>query len=488
MQDFSRIVLRNSAFGMAAQLAIKVLSFLFTIMIVRQLGAEDYGQYVAAMAFGAVFLFIADLGLGSYTVREVARLRDDPEGLVKAGSIYTNVLALRLCLSLVAGVVMVIAAWLTGRSSLIIGAIALNAVTITLYSVQGTSDAILAGFERLDLSAGSKVVYQLAFVMLGGLALVFGLGYYGLIGATIIAVVCMTYVCWSGVRRLGVRLNTIAAQDWVGLLKASLPFGVISFTLGLSYKFDTVLLNIYHGDLATGYYNAAYNLVFSAAMLSNVINVALYPSLSRQIVSNPQSLPAIFERVVRYLLVLALPVAVGGCVLAQWLVPFLFGEEYLPAIIALQIVIWVVPFMFTSEFLGYIVLVQGNEKRAARVVMVSTSINIALNLILIPQLGYIGAAAMTVVTEVVLVSQYLWMLRDSLKHIALMRNLLQPLLAALLMGVVVIIIQPYLPLLATVAVGAAVYAVLLLVQNIVGRDEIRFFRGIRSGSEVTLPR
>ena len=76
MQQFSRIVARNSAFGMAAQLTIKVLSFGFTVLIVRQLGAADFGQYAAVLAFGGLFVFVADLGLSPYAVREVARWRD----------------------------------------------------------------------------------------------------------------------------------------------------------------------------------------------------------------------------------------------------------------------------------------------------------------------------------------------------------------------------------------------------------------------------
>ena len=80
MNNFSKTVLRNSAVGLAAQLAIKILSFGFSVFIIRSLGAQDFGQYSAIAAFGSIFLFVADLGLGTYTVRQVARLRDAPNG------------------------------------------------------------------------------------------------------------------------------------------------------------------------------------------------------------------------------------------------------------------------------------------------------------------------------------------------------------------------------------------------------------------------
>ncbi len=482
MQQFSRIVARNSAFGMVAQLAIKVLSFGFTVLIVRQLGAADFGQYAAVLAFGGLFVFIADLGLSPYAVRQVARWRDAPDGPEQVSALFGNLLALRFLLALLAALLLIITAWLTGRPPVMIGAIALGTLGLIMYSVQGTSDGMLAGFERLDLSAGAKVLYQIIFVSIGALALLFGYGYYGLIGANLVGIALMTVACWRGARWLGLRPGRITPAGWPALLRASLPFGIIGFTLGLSYKFDSVLLNIFRGDTETGYYNAAYNLVFATAVLSNVINTALYPSLTRQAATGPEALPAIYARTLRYLMLLALPIAVGAATLAGQIVPFLFKAAYLPAVPALQIVIWVVPLMYCSEFLGYVVLIRGQERSAARAIVTSTSINVLLNLVLVPMFGFIGAAIMTVITEAILVSQYLWMLRTEMRQLDWGNIVLRPLLAALVMGGTVLALQ-FLPLLLNIAIGALVYGALLLLLGVVGRDELRFVRSLRRRAE-----
>ena len=132
-------VLRNSLFGMGANIAIKVLSFAFTVIVVRNLGQQAYGQYAAIGAFGSLFLFISDLGLSAYSVREVARYRDDPDGKAKISAIYGNLLALRIILSLFAGLLMTLAAWLTQRPLMMIAGIALNGATLALFGVQGAS-------------------------------------------------------------------------------------------------------------------------------------------------------------------------------------------------------------------------------------------------------------------------------------------------------------------------------------------------------------
>lgn len=483
MKQLSTTVLRNSAFGLAAQMIIKILSFGFSVLIVRRLGAEAFGQYSAVAAFGTLFLFIADLGLSPYAIREVARWRDLPDGIERAKALYGNVLILRLLLSLLAGVLVIITAWLSGRPLVMVGAIALNSITVLLYAVQGTSEAVLSGFERLDLASGAKVVNQLTFVFLGAVALLLGFGYYGLIISTLLGVALMTYVCWRGVQRLGIHAGRAIAQTWPALLRASLPFGVIGFALGLSYKFDSVLLNIFRTDAETGYYNAAYNLVFSAAVLSNVFNTSLYPSLSRQAVNDPTKLPRIYERSLGYLLLLALPIAVGVWVLAEQLVLVLFKAAYQPAAPALQIVIWVLPWMFASEFLGYIVLISGKEQYVARSVLVSTGFNVLVNLFMVPRFGFIGAAFMTVLTEVVLVGQYVWILRSLVREFNWGKILVRPLIAVFLMGAALLVLRP-LPLVLNAALGALVYGGLLLALGVLGKDEMSFIRSLRRRVEV----
>lgn len=477
MHQFSHIVFKNSAFGLAGQLAIKLLSFGFSVLVIRHLGADSFGQYSAVLAFGAVFVFFGDMGLSPYTVRQVARLREAREGGRIRGNLYGNVLALRLVLSVLAAGMVIGAAVITGRPHVMIGAIALGTLGLIMYAVQGSSEAVLVGFERLDLSAGAKVLNQLVFVVAGGAALWLGLGYYGLVIASLLGIALMTYSCWLAVKRLGVYPLRPDWRSWPPLLKSALPFGVIAFTLGLSYKFDSVLLNIYRGDAETGYYNSAYNVIFSAAVLSNALNVALYPSLARQAVVQPGALPRIYERTLRYLMMVALPIAAGVFVLADQLVPMLFTTDYLPAVPALQIVIWAVPLVYASEFLGYIVVVRGEERRVARAIVASTGLNVALNLLLVPRFGYLAAAAMTVVTEAVLVGQYVWLLRHLLSGLDLGRALLRPLVATLLMAWVAVALRD-LPLVVNVTLAASIYLASLILLRAVGRDEWRFLRSL----------
>ena len=470
--SLSGLVIKNSAATMVAQATIKILSFGFSVLVVRHLGAEQFGQYAAVLAFGATFVFLADLGLGAYVVRAVSRLRADVTDLPQIPNLLGNTIALRLILATAAAVLLVFMAWLSDRPPAMLVALAIGGAGLIVFGIQGACESVLAGYERLDIAAFAKIANQVVFVVLGAGALALGSSYHGLVVASFLGACVMTALCWYGLARLSVRPARPQLRTWAPLLRSSAPFAVIAGTLGLSYKLDSVLLNLWWGDAETGHYNAAYALVLASVFFSNSLNTALFPTLSRQVKTTPAILPQIMANALRYLLLVSLPIAIGGWALADRVVALLYGADFGPTGVALAILVWVVPLMFVSEFLGYVVVVRGAEKRVARSVLISTGVNVACNVALVPWLGLTAAAIMTVVTEAVLVVQYLFYLRAPLAQLPWGRVLLRPLGAALAMGSVVYVLRD-LPVVAAIGAGAVVYLLLVLALGAIGRDDLR---------------
>lgn len=477
-QASGRTVLRNSGYGFAAQLSIKVLSFLFSVFVIRRLGSNDFGLYSAALAFTTAFAFLSDLGLGVYMVRAVARLREEHAGQLRIQKLYNDVIWLRILLAIGAILVIGAAAILFRQPEYLIGAILLNSLSLLLYAVQGISDAVLAGFERLDITSWGKVINQLVFVGLGAGVLFSGLGYYGLIAASLAGVLALTVFCWQAVRRLGLGFGRPDVSSWMLLLRSSIPFGVITLALGLSYKFDTILLTAYRPPDEVGFYNAAYNLVFSAVLVANVIDTALYPTLSRISVSNPGALPPTYTRLIRFLLAVSLPIAAGGWVVGAQLIPLLYKHEFQSAVPAFLILVWVIPLMFMSDFLGYTIIIGDHEGVVARSVVISTVLNVAANLILVPRYGLMAASWMTVLTEAVLVGQYIWYLQRAHPDIRWMDSVLPPLFSAGFMGVILFLLTDKLGLVWLIAAGGALYLVFSLLFRNIRKEDFTFLRGL----------
>jgi O-antigen/teichoic acid export membrane protein len=110
---------------------------------------------------------------------------------------------------------------------------------------------------------------------------------------------------------------------------------------------------------------------------------------------------------------------------------------------------------------------------------VSTGLNVGLNLLLVPRFGLVAAAATTVLTELILLGQYAWLLRRLLSQLDWTQIVLRPVLAAALMGALVLLLRD-LPLAVAAASGALAYGALLLLLGVLGRDEYQFVRSLRS--------
>lgn len=480
MTQLSAIVVKNSVFSLLGQVAIKVLSFCFSVFVVRRLGGESYGQYSTVLAYVGIFAIFSDLGLAPYGVREIAKDRE------KTSSMFSNVVALRLVLSFLAVAMTISSAILSGRSPDLVLGIFVASCGLFLYAVQGPLDMLLMAKERLDYSATFSVVNQLVFVSLGTIVLLKGYGVIGLIVASLCGVLAMASLSLVVIRRhLGGLQWQVDPSTWLRLVKAALPFGIIGFTLGLSYKVDTVLLQYFHGDAVTGWYNVACNLIFMLMTVSHAVNISLFPSMVRQYATNPDKMAQIYNRALKYMFVLSLPIAAGTTVLGDKIVLFLYSEEFSAAILPLRILIWVLPLMFLSEILGYIIVVHNRETKVARSIGVSTAVNLLLNLILIPRFGLKAASVITVLTEAILVGQYLWILRRELASIERVSAFLKPALAAAFMGMAVWAFREW-DLLIVVAIAAVIYLAGIVLLGVVDKKEVHFLRSLLNRREAAV--
>jgi hypothetical protein len=95
---------------------------------------------------------------------------------------------------------------------------------------------------------------------------------------------------------------------------------------------------------------------------------------------------------------------------------------------------------------------------------------------------------MTVVTEAVLVAQYLWLLRDLLKKMNWVHILVRPLIATGAMTAVVLLLHANaVSIWVSVAAGAIVYGALVLALGVLGKNELRFVRNLRSNNNAVAP-
>ena len=478
-------VARNTSFVLGAQAALKVLAFLFNIYVVRRLGDVHFGQYSIVVAYVAIFAIFTDWGMSTYAVREMARDRSQTSRLLP------NIVAIRVVLSLIITIIAPLSAlWLGKESDMVLGILIASAGLI-LYAFQGPLDCALTARERLDYTSTFALINQLIFWGLGVLLLISGMGFIGLIIASLAGVAVVALLSGRTLFKLGVGRLALSVRRWPQLVLAAIPFGISDISYVFMQRFDTVLMSFVLSNAAAGWYNAPWTLINMILLVAQSIAIAMYPSMVRSYTEDPEALPGVIWQAIKYLLIVCLPIAVGGTVLADRIIITLYEETFANSIPVLQVMLWALPSLFLLELLGRVANTLYLERPAARINVINAIITVVLNLILVPTMGILGAALALVSGRTIRLAQYWRLIGNDRLVSRRWGSLLRVALAAATMGVSVSLLKTVLsqaPIFATldsksgllvlIGAGAIAYVVALLASGSIERHEREFLRNM----------
>ncbi|MGH9173460.1 MAG: oligosaccharide flippase family protein, partial [Vicinamibacterales bacterium] len=221
----------------SGQLAIKVVAFVFSVVVIRHLGSAEYGKYAICVAFGGLFTVLSDLGLATLAVKRIARdQRETPD-------MFSNVLALRLVLASLVVVATSLTAWIVGYDPEIRLGILIASFGLLAYALHGSIDAVVMGHERFRFSASLAVATQVVTLALAA-ALVFGgAGFLGLLIAATLGALLVALVALWRLRRVVPLRGPVTPSSWGGMTRAAMPFAATTLALAVSYRVDAVILS-----------------------------------------------------------------------------------------------------------------------------------------------------------------------------------------------------------------------------------------------------
>lgn len=319
---------------------------------------------------------------------------------------------------------------------------------------------------RYGLLAATRAVLSLALgsalaVLWGAAGLVLGLG----LGIVLSLLLLREYRAWPA-PALAALDNRSTAKNLLtyGLpLAATLALGLV---VGLSDRF---LLGWLLGAEATGLYAVGYDLSqFSVTMLLSIINLAAYPLTVRALEEGGAGAARRSLSDTLFLLVgLGLPASAGIALLATPLAGFLIGPEFVTT--AAAVIPWIAFAALIAGIKAFFVDVGfqlgRNTVPQAWVMLLAAVLNVALNLLLIPRWGIMGAVWSTVAVYAFALLLSLVLVRRSFPLPGPTRDVAGIVLAAAGMsGLLLWLPEPQgaWPLIAHIAAGAAAYLVLVV--------------------------
>jgi O-antigen/teichoic acid export membrane protein len=413
----------------------------------RLLGRTDVGAYTFLVVVTTYLDTLVDFGLNALLAREVPR---DPSIARQA---VRTVSQIRLGLWLLGLPIVLIVygparelAQLTPEAA-VAGLVFYAALLPT--TLAKTASGVLWGQERLDITSAVSVLATVLKTILGAIALFGGFGLIGL-AATSFIVNVITAIVLTATLRLPKAAPAQASVSW---LRESWPLFVNQLLQGLFFKVDAALLPGLAGLSAAGAYGAAYRVGEGAGIVSSSFTLALFPRLARG-----NDLSQAYRLALRILLQLGFPLAAGIALLAEPIIAVVGGPQYLPdSAIALSILICYLPLSYANGLTQYVLIAAGRQRTLTAAFVAALIFNLTANVVLIPRFSYIGAAVVTVLSEVVLLIPFSAVARRVAPGVSILNEARYPLLATLLMAPVVWWLRDGVHPIAAVLAGAAVY-------------------------------
>ncbi|PIR87956.1 MAG: hypothetical protein COU10_01800 [Candidatus Harrisonbacteria bacterium CG10_big_fil_rev_8_21_14_0_10_45_28] len=421
-------VFKNTSWLFIGELIGRVIRFSIVIYGARVLGAATYGVFSYALTIAAFLTIFSDLGLSPVLTRETAK---NPALRQKY---FSSAFALKRVLLLMNVLVLLfILPFLTRVPD----ANALFIFVLFIFVFDSTREfgfGMSRSLETMEKEALAKIIMNLAVAGLGfwflsisasaaALAWAYALG-------TGIGLLVTVILLWKYFRRI------FSEVDW-GLIwplfKMALPIGILGVLGAITINTDMIMLGWWRSASEIGYYAGAQKIILLLYVLPTLLASAAFPVFSRLANVNNTRFRKVFEQVMTMSVLLALPIFVGGVILAPALVNFLFGAEYMPGVMTLQILFFTILIMFSSAVIPNALFAYNRQKLFLAFAGVGAFGNVLLNWLLIPRFGIEGSAVATVITQL-LSNGLVWWWMKRTNNFSILKYLVRPVVATIVMG------------------------------------------------------
>lgn len=455
-ENAARRIFKNSAVTFGLRMVGRGLDLVFAFVLFGLLSPAEIGRYdFAALLIVQYLGTFTEFGLGVLLTREVAR---DPGA---ARRLFGVTLTLRLLLVVFAAVP--IAGLIIGSFGLLAGsgvgepispegqaAIWILLLTLIPSAYSGAVTALYNAAERMEVPALIEFVTALLSFLarIGVLLLVPGI--VGLAWAAV-GVSTLTALIFLALQLRSFFPPSLAWDSAVArtLLPAAFPLMLNNLLGAVFFRFDTYIIRAFgglQGDELVAQYGLAYKIISIAMILPPAVTFAVFPLLARRAAGDRTAMAQAANRTLQILLIVAFPVAMGLSLLAPDLVLLFTRDEfalYQPSIASLAVLAWFLPLSFANGLLQYVLIAVNRQAAITRAFLLGAAFNLGANLLLIPLLAtYLGrpewglyaAAAVTILSELVLYAVFRPLLLSEGLAPSLARQSWRPALAALAMG------------------------------------------------------
>lgn len=389
-----RNIIKNSFCLAAAQGVNGLANFFIVIYLARMFGPIDYGKFAYALSFVMLFSTFFDFGLTVAMTREFARDKSQEKNFL--GLLFLKSIIGLFAVCFIFGLSYLITQDLTIRKMIFfLGLYQLFVQSLNIFY------AVFRARQRMEFEAfirffqvGNFIFF--AMIMIHYQHSIVAVSYAYAMAAFFCLVMTMLVMFMSSASTL---LHTGFKID----LSACKRFLMIGSYLALAQGVNDVMVNTdsfllgYWGLLkGVGYYNVASKINAMVLFPMSILSTAIFPVLISALKNSRQELMWYWKLWAQYTILIAVFIAFLVIAEASEIIHLLYGDLYLPAALALKILMVMAIVLYTSNFYFQVLLIFDQQKPLFYVLIGGTIVNVILNILLIPKWGIEGSAVATI--------------------------------------------------------------------------------------------
>ncbi|MBI1755200.1 flippase [Candidatus Azambacteria bacterium] len=469
MNELTRKIARNLTISVVGRFLSGALGIASVAFATRALGVSVFGEYNLVLTILYIFSVFGSFGLDPLLTREIAKEGADEKETIER--IFFARCAL-LSVFLLLGVALVFFAPYSFNVKLGVALAAAGSFFFSLAQVfvgvfQRHLKTIIPAVAEVAVRGVQLTLSFYLYLVGGG---IFEFLFVFVLGGTLYFIIAYYWV----VVRTGFRFR-MATEGFWDVLKEGWPLAVSAVLTLVYFRGDTVILSLMHSSRDVGIYGVAYKVLEHAIFIPIAFAGLVMPLLSRYAASDPARFRSVFQKAFDFLAIIALPFAVGGAYLSQGIVHILAGDGFGGAAAPLRILFVAIVFIFFGALFGNAIVALHKQKAALWGYGAAALLNTAANLYFIKQYSYMGAAAVTAVTEVFVTLFLFFLVWRTLRFFPSMRVLGKALGASGAMFLV-LYFYPTQSFVALLFSGACSYAALIYLFKGVSKNDLLFLK------------
>lgn len=460
---------RNSIYYFCGLALQKAIAFFYFVFLARALGVDNFGKYAFALSFGAILAVLFDLGANQLTVRIVAQEKE------KSGSLVGSLLIFKMIVSACVAVIFFIALRFLPYDEITKQMIGL-AMFVVLFDVfSNVFWAVLRGLQNMKYEAISVILYQGLIFFLNWMVVRYHLPLYYTILSLVIASFLNMFFGWAIMRRFFKTNYTYSFDELSNAARRSFSFFVVIVAGTLYSYIDVVALGTIGTSEAVGLYSSGQKIPNSLRIIPIALSAALYGAASvyykrgEQLIIN-----TVVHRALSYLMLFAVPVAVGLFFLPHQAVNLIFGSDFYGAGLSLKIMALSVPLISIDYVFFTMLNAVGCEKYNAYNRGFGALLILAISILLVPRFQHVGTAWATFASIIILNFVSIFLLRKKIQwdRAYILKKGGAIIGASSVMGLIVFLLRDRLSFFEIVGVGVFAYAVLIYFFKAVTKKDI----------------